>query len=645
MQPIRNNLPNQGQKPAIQPIVQQQGTQNLQPRPGVQVPQRQVAPQTSPQRPNQIQPVGTNPQAGQPIARQNLPNQVPRQTNPQVVPQNQVQRTQASQNQPIQRNQAQAPAPAQNIPIQQNQPIQQRAAASQLQSRGGPQPGQVPSRVAPTQQQRNPISGANRQTQQQNQRPPAHDQQPDEPQVKTDLNCNPPPPNTIYPISSLNLWNPRWTIKARVTYKSPMKNYSNDKGAGCLFSVNFLDASGEISCSLFNELAQKYWEIFEEGKIFYISKGKIKNAGKWNPVACDFELSLNNQSEVMECTLGDDSIPNITYKFVGLSSLLEYGDGKLVDVLCVLSHVGDCVPLTTKAGKELIKRELILVDNSGDDPNTAISVIVVLWNEVAQNFNLVPSTIVVIKGARVQVANGGVGLAFNPSTKIQYAQALVTEPGQPPQWQEIGEWFENLPTGSFTHCLTQTFQPNQAAGSDVLLSLKEGREQAIGKDKPFYFTIRGTVMMIKHDDHAPLFYTSCPSPECRKKVQLNDTNMWECLKCKEAFTTMVPRYILSMVVADHSGSQWMGCFDDAGKILLGVDATTVWNYRAVPEEEPLLQATFQRASYKSYMLKIKAFEEPYQDEMKLKCSIVGVEPIDYLAGGQILTDMILAMRT
>lgn len=65
----------------------------------------------------------------------------------------------------------------------------------------------------------------------------------------------------------------------------------------------------------------------------------------------------------------------------------------------------------------------------------------------------------------------------------------MTEPGQPPQWQELREWFENLPTGSQTQCLTVPFQANQAAGFEQVLSLKEGREMATGKDKPFYFTV------------------------------------------------------------------------------------------------------------------------------------------------------------
>lgn len=35
----------------------------------------------------------------------------------------------------------------------------------------------------------------------------------------------------------------RWTIKARVTSKSEIRKWANDKRNGTLFSVNFLDES------------------------------------------------------------------------------------------------------------------------------------------------------------------------------------------------------------------------------------------------------------------------------------------------------------------------------------------------------------------------------------------------------------------
>lgn len=189
MQQPRNILPNQGQKPVVrsvqnQPVQNQQPIQNVQQRQNVQAPQRQV-PHASPQKPHPIQTQNVGQSHNQPV-RQNLPNPVPR----PVVAQNQApQRGVPPQPVSVQRPQGQnqASVASQNIPAQQNQPIQRGPPPQNRPQQNQPvqNQGQAASRIVP---QRNPNQG-----QQQRQAPAQSQQQQDEPQIKTDQNCNPPP--------------------------------------------------------------------------------------------------------------------------------------------------------------------------------------------------------------------------------------------------------------------------------------------------------------------------------------------------------------------------------------------------------------------------------------------------------------------
>ena len=72
----------------------------------------------------------------------------------------------------------------------------------------------------------------------------------------------------MIPISAINPYSNKWTIKARITSKSALKSWSNAKGSGTLFSVDLLDNSGvEIRGTFFKEAADKFYPILEEANV------------------------------------------------------------------------------------------------------------------------------------------------------------------------------------------------------------------------------------------------------------------------------------------------------------------------------------------------------------------------------------------
>ena len=81
----------------------------------------------------------------------------------------------------------------------------------------------------------------------------------------------------IVPIASLNAYQNRWTIKAKVSVRSDMRRWSNAKGEGKFFTVDLLDGQdGEIRAIAFNDQADQFYDLLEPGRVFTISKASLK---------------------------------------------------------------------------------------------------------------------------------------------------------------------------------------------------------------------------------------------------------------------------------------------------------------------------------------------------------------------------------
>lgn len=80
---------------------------------------------------------------------------------------------------------------------------------------------------------------------------------------------------------------------------------------------------------MFNEAARKFFDKFQVGKVYYISKGTLKVANKqFKTVQNDYEMTLNDNSIIEEATDEGVFIPETNFNFIPIDQLGIYVNAK-----------------------------------------------------------------------------------------------------------------------------------------------------------------------------------------------------------------------------------------------------------------------------------------------------------------------------
>jgi replication factor A1 len=88
-------------------------------------------------------------------------------------------------------------------------------------------------------------------------------------------------------------------IKARVTSKTDIKTWANAKNEGRLFSCNLIDETGEIRMTGFTDSVDKFYDMIDVGKVYFISNAAVKVAKRqFNNVKNDYEIHLDQNSVI-----------------------------------------------------------------------------------------------------------------------------------------------------------------------------------------------------------------------------------------------------------------------------------------------------------------------------------------------------------
>ena len=428
-------------------------------------------------------------------------------------------------------------------------------------------------------------------------------------------------------ISNLNLYQNGWTIKARVVSKSDIRTWSYPKGEGSLFSIDLLDKSGiDIRVTMFKGACDKFYNFFQVGQVYTISGGRIKVANqKWNSCKSNYEMTLGTHSEVQ---LADDAgdIQQHAFEFTKISNLEQVEPNKMVDVIGIVREISDVQSLTSKkTGREVQKSDLTLIDDTG------VQVNMTLWGEQAMNASRDIGLHKVAAFRRARVGDyGGVSLSG--------PQGVFVEP-HVPETEALQDWWRSQ--GSRGPRVTKFLSSQGGAGGRMdafgdrksVSAIKSQNLGHLNPEKGDYLTFKGNFTFFKKDKEGGAWYTACPNDKepCHNRCKVDQTTdgNWQCARCGVVYPNCNRKWIFSGVVADDTGSTWVSLFDDQALTLFnGTTADTVFDQY---ENQDLYDGTFAKATYTDWILKCRVKSEMFNDEQRIKTSVVRMDPVDYVA--------------
>ena len=425
-------------------------------------------------------------------------------------------------------------------------------------------------------------------------------------------------------IAQLNMYQNRWTIKARVTNKSDIKTWSNAKGEGQLFSIDLLDSSGtDIRATMFKEAVDKFYNYLQVGNVYTFAGGKLKVANaRWNTCKSQYEITFDPNAEIHLQDDGGD-IQTMAFDLVKIADLERVEEGKIIDVLGVVQEIGQVQSLTSKkTGKELQKADVTIVDDTG------ASVRITMWGADAVNANSKFSTNQVVGFKKARVSDyGGKSLSGG---------SAFPEP-QIPETQQLQHWWETQGSqgGVATKSLSSTGgsygRADTFADRKPIADIKR-LQLGYNNEKGDYISFKAHFAFIKKDKEGGAWYPACPNKEdpCRnrcKVIQTTDGN-WECSRCNGIFPNCTRKWIFSATAYDDTAQTWVNVFNEEAETLLG--GVTADEVHANYDDQNVYDSYFAKACYTEWIMKCRVKNEIVNDEPRLKTQIVRLDPVDYV---------------
>ncbi|CAI2387025.1 unnamed protein product [Moneuplotes crassus] len=428
------------------------------------------------------------------------------------------------------------------------------------------------------------------------------------------------------PIKAISCANNDWIILAKVTKKTPIREYSNDRGPGKLFNIELTDGFGtQIQATAFNRAADKWFAKIEEGKIYCISNCAVRISNKkWTSIKNDYCLYISETSTIYLSEDQTIDIADIQICRTTIESVFNSSEGMSLDFVCIPVEDYGTREILLKSGESKKLRTLLVVDESKIDKmeeDQVLGIEVQIWGSNPENVNVELGKLLIIKRCR--------STSFRDSKRIScsedYEFYYFKDVKHLREMLQVFKWYKIITEGdqdikSRIHNISSESSPGNSGSTPIRMII-----QAEAENLEFYFCYVN-LELIRSDERA--VYEACP--QCKKKVVKTLEGKYACERCETDFEEPKYTYMLSFKISDGftkdnaEGTKWCNCFGEQGQTLMGkITAKEYYDkFHTDFDEKDELNCSVQLRElgkenlYKRYKMLIKKSETEFQGELR-----------------------------
>lgn len=442
-----------------------------------------------------------------------------------------------------------------------------------------------------------------------------------------------------FPIGEISTYATSWTICARIQNKSQIRTWNKSGKEGKVFSIDLLDAQGgEIRASFFNEIVDKFYDKLHKGKCYTFTKGSVKVANRqFNMCNHRYELVFDKAAEVEEVK-DDARIEAVKFSFMDLRTLNTKILPCTVDLCGVVTNFNSTFSFTSKDGKELVKREITIADE------TAMSMGITLWGDRAkqEDSTFEKNPVICLKGVNVKEWNGG------RSGSLLESGTMVLN-GDMPEAKKVLQWWSQ--GGSTQELTTLTMARGSGGGRTPtgkqmdIADMRKASEQVGDQMENYSVTCRvALVQTKKNGESQPLYYMACQEPKsnnmpCNRRVDSSGF----CASCNRVGKA-APRLNLRVKFADYADSCWLTTFHEAAQKVIGFSGEQAQAMENGEDGRQKLEAALMGCYFTDLLqVSVRAKLDSYNGEPRANITCFDARPVSKGERGRIMLKEIQEM--